>query len=204
MEELVLSQVAKSEVWLGHAELVSVLVREDEVAAAKKQGRQKTSTKHMKMLDEAFHSALHTSVPAHNVVLSDVQLGLSGERSDQVSAALQFQEAVLKQMKQDQADAPLPADITTEAVLHNLRKLQRPERTLVELPDALLGPAHVAKLLLRKAEERFSKPSKAFKFNEDQVECVAMFAARLQTGFEAREDPSQVSLLSIPRKSSRP
>ncbi len=38
MEELVHAEAPRSEIWLHHAELVSIWVREDQVAAAKKPG----------------------------------------------------------------------------------------------------------------------------------------------------------------------
>ena len=53
----------------------------------------------MKLFDDAFHPALHTPVPNNEVVLSGSQLGFSGAHPDRVTALLQYQDAVMKQMK---------------------------------------------------------------------------------------------------------
>ena len=145
----------------------------------------------MKLFDDAFHSALHTPVPSSDVVLSESQLGLSGAQPAQVTALLQYQEAVMKKMKADQPDVPETEDITRESVLHNLHQLQDPERSVVALPDALRGPAHVAKLILRRAEDKASKPERAFRYNDEQLESIAAMVAKLEPAFAEREDPSQ-------------
>ena len=191
MEELPASDAVRSEAWLNHPELVSLLAREEEVAAAQKKGRKKTSNVQMKLFDDAFHSALHTAVPTNDVLLSEEQLGFSGARFPQVAAMLQYQDAVMQQMKKDQPDVTEPEDITREAVLHNLQQLQQPGRSIVDLPDALRGPAHVAKIILRKAEDESSKPGKAFRYNDEQLGCIASMVAKLEPAFAEREDPSQ-------------
>ena len=145
----------------------------------------------MKLFDDAFHDALHTSAPSNDVLLSEVQLGFSGRSPADVAAVLQYQEAVLKQKKKDQLEAAEPEDMTREAVLHNLQKLEQPQRSIVDLPDALRGPAHVAKAILRQAEDKASEPGKPFRYNDEQLECIAMHVAKLQPAFEEREDPSQ-------------
>ena len=76
-------------------------------------------------------------------------------------------------------------------MLHNLHQLQTPGRIVIDLPEALRGPAHVAKLILRKAEDKASKPSKAFRYNEEQLQCIAAMVARLEPAFAERDGPSQ-------------
>ena len=122
----------------------------------------KKSNKQMKLFDDAFHSALHSPVPSNDVVLSESQLGLSGAEPAQVTALLQYQDAVMQKMRTDQPDVAEPGDVTRESVLHNLHQLQDPERSVVDLPDALRGPAHVAQLILRRAEDKASKPERSF------------------------------------------
>ena len=90
----------------------------------------------MKMVDDAFHSALHTAVPANNVVLSDVQFGFSGACPGEFTAVLQYQDVLLKHMKQAQNGASLPEDTKAAAALHNLQKGQQHGRTIVDMPDA--------------------------------------------------------------------
>ena len=149
----------------------------------------------MRMFDDAFHSALHTPVPSNDIVLSEVQLGLSGAHPAQVTALLQYQDTVMQQMKKDQPDIsvaqPDTEDTTRESVLHNLHQLQHPERRVVDLPDALRGPAHVAKLILRSAEDKASKPEKPFRYNTEQLECIAAMVDILEAGFAEREDLSK-------------
>ena len=90
-----------------------------------------------------------------------------------------------------QPDVGDSEDITRESVLHNLHQLHTPERSVIHLSDALRGPAHVAKLILRQADDKASKPGKALRFNEEQLECVAAMVTKLELGFAEREDPSQ-------------
>ena len=88
MEEVPEGDAVRSEAWLNLPELISILVREEEVAAAKRKGRQKSANKQMKLFDDAFHSALHSPVPSNDVVLSESQLGFSGAHPAQVTALL--------------------------------------------------------------------------------------------------------------------
>ena len=145
----------------------------------------------MKLFDAAFHSALHTPVPSNDVILSEVQLGFSGAHPDQATALLQYQDVVMKHMEKDPPDVTDHEDCIREAVLHNLHQIYNPEKHVVALPDALRGPAHVAKLILRNAEDKASKPEKPFRYNSEQLECLAAMVAKLETGFAEREDPSQ-------------
>jgi len=191
MEEVPEGDAVRSEAWLNLPELISILVREEEVAAAKRKGRQKSANKQMKLFDDAFHSALHSPVPSNDVVLSESQLGFSGAHPAQVTALLQYQDAVMKTMKAHQPEVAEPEDIIRESVLHNLRQLQDPGRNLVDLPDALRGPAHVAKLILRRAEDKASTPAKPFRYNNEQLECIAAMVAKLEPAFAEREDPSK-------------
>ena len=59
----------------------------------------------------------------------------------------------MQHMKKDQPDVTDHEDCIREAVLHNLHQIYNPEKHVVALPDALRGPAHVAKLTLRNAEQ---------------------------------------------------
>ena len=70
MEEVPQGDAVRSESWLNLPELIILLVREDEVAAAKRKGRNKSANKQMKMFDVAFHSALHSPVPNNDVRIS--------------------------------------------------------------------------------------------------------------------------------------
>ena len=56
-------------------------------------------------------------------------------------------------------------------------------REWILLEDSLFGPAHVAKLLIRKVEERRSTPERLYRLNVDQLECVALFVSALEKRF---------------------
>ena len=94
MEEVEEGDAVRPETWLNLPDLLSLLVRKDEVEAAKRKGRKKTSDIQMKLLDDAFHSDLHTPVPSNDVVLSELQLGFSGTDPAQVTALLQYQDFI--------------------------------------------------------------------------------------------------------------
>ena len=98
MEKLADPDLARPEAWFNHSAMLSIFVREKEVAAARKKGRKKTSIVQMKLFDDAFRCALHTSVPTNDVLLSEVQLGFRGADSAQVATVLQYQDAVLQQI----------------------------------------------------------------------------------------------------------
>ena len=68
MEEVVAEDGVRSEAWLNLPDLISLLAREEEVAAARRKGRQKTSNKQMKLFDDAFLCALHTPVPNNRIM----------------------------------------------------------------------------------------------------------------------------------------
>ena len=99
----------------------------------------------------------------------------------------------MQQRRRDQPDVTTPDDCTRTSVLHNLHQLQSPERSVVDLPEALRGPVHVhiAKLILRSAEDKASKPERPFRYNREQLECIAAMVAKLEPAFAEREDPSQ-------------
>ena len=68
------------------------------------------------------------------------------------------------------------------AVLHNLQLRSRTAEW-IDLETALKGPAHVAKLLIKKLQDVRSKPGKPYKVNAEQLECIALFVAALDKAF---------------------
>ena len=68
---------------------------------------------------------------------------------------------------------------------------ERSGREWIPLEDSLLGPAHVAKLLIRKVQEKRSTPERQYRLNAEQLECVALFVSALDKGFSSRADPSK-------------
>ena len=76
------------------------------------------------------------------------------------------------------------------AMLYNLQR-QEPACEWIELADALRDPAHVARMLIQRCQERHSTPARQYKFNEEQLQCIALFAHRLEKGFHQRPDLSQ-------------
>ena len=78
-------------------------------------------------------------------------------------AALDTQRAILKQLRAERPDLASsdanPNDFVEEAVLCNLEK-ESATREWIDLQDALQGPAHVAKVLIRRCQEKRSQPNK--------------------------------------------
>ena len=98
-----------------------------------------------------------------------------------------MQDAIMKHLKRTatmQGDMPVDDidSIISEAVLHNLQQ-QQPECEWIDLTDALRGPAHVAKMLVRRCQERRSTPTRPYKLNEEQLQCIALFVNRLEQAF---------------------
>ena len=77
-----------------------------------------------------------------------------------------------------------------KAVLHNLQLKSRTAEW-IDLEAALKGPAHVAKLLIKKLQVDRSKPGKPYKVNAEPLECTALFVAALDKAFEKRPDASK-------------
>jgi hypothetical protein len=97
----------------------------------------------------------------------------------------------LKRSATMQGDMPVDVDpVIPEAVLHNLQQ-QQPKCEWIDLTDALRGPAYVAKILVRRSQERRSTPTRPYKLNEEQLQCIALFVTRLEQAFLDRPDPSQ-------------
>jgi len=176
-------------------QLTALLARDRELEAVKRPGRKSQELKQMKIFDELFHAVLHRLSPNNDVNLVDVQRSY-GSSSVELAAALQMQEAIMKQMKRAstiQGDVFANDDLDScilHAVLHNLQRHQ-PECEWVDLTDALQGPAHVAKMLVRRCQERRSTQARKYKLNEEQLQCVALVVSRLERAFNERPDPSE-------------
>ena len=168
--------------------LTKILTRVRELEAANRPGRKSQELKQMKAFDELFHTVLHSLSPTNDVKLSMVQrsYGLSGAG---LIAALDMQDAIMKHMK---STASLQSDGSTDgidlsildAVVGNLQR--QPQCQWVELSDALRGPAHVARMLVVRCQERLH-----YKLNAEQLQCVALFVDRLNKAFLERPDLSQ-------------
>ena len=76
------------------------------------------------------------------------------------------------------------------AMMHNMAA-ENKGREWIPLEDSLLGPAHVAKLLIRKVQERGSTPERLYRLNVEQLECVALFVSALEKGIAKREHLSK-------------
>ena len=137
---------------------------------------------------------LHNLSLKNDVKLAEVQRSY-GSSSAVLAAALDMQAAIMKHMKRSttiQGDAPTDDTDPTilDAMLHNLQRHQ-PECEWVDLNDAMSGPAHVAKMLVRRCEKRRSTAARPYKVNEEQLQCIALFVSRLEPAFQERPDPSQ-------------
>ena len=92
----------RPEEFFDHNKLVNILSRSAEITAAGRKGRKKAADVQMKMFDDRFHTVLNTPVPANSVNLQEKQF--SYVRAQLVNNALQYQDAVVKQMKAVQLD----------------------------------------------------------------------------------------------------
>lgn len=169
-----------------------LLSRRAELQAAQRPGRKSQEVKQMKAFDDVFHAELHSLSPSNDAKLQEVQRSYGTGHE----AALDMQNAIMKQMKRVAAtqgetftDDNIGPGIT-DAVLHNLQQHQ-PACEWIELADALRGPAHVAKMLIRRCQDARSTPARPYKLNAEQLECVALFVDRLEKAFSEHGDMSQ-------------
>ena len=140
------------------------------------------------MCDDVFHEALNARVQPEQVQPSDIPFSCG--RACSFTSALQHQEAILKEINavQQRGNSQIDPDSQVgKAVLHNLQ-LETRSAVWIDLPEALKGPCHVAKMLIRKLQDKHSKPGNPYKLNEEQLQCVALYVAALNKGFENRSD----------------
>ena len=108
---------------LEREELVRMLSRSDEIAAAQKKGRKKRADVQMEMFDDRFHEALGKPVPPNDVKLETQHFSFLATTT--TASALEYQRAVLKLMKTAKSDAGAaiweadPNDPIAQAVWHN-------------------------------------------------------------------------------------
>ena len=193
VEEFDCADITRPREAYNHDRLVEILSRQTEIAAAQRKGRKRQSDVQMKTFDDCFHAVLSKPVPPTDSNLGDAHL--SYEKPHVVNFALGFQTAVMKQMKTAQLGGSIegenfdPNDVVMQAVLFNLQK-QTPECEWIDLEAALRGPAHVARELCIRSQDKLSKPNKPYRWNEEQLQCIALFVARLEIAFARRPDPS--------------
>ena len=127
-------ELSSSEAWrpywsFDHDKLVSILARHVEIAAASRKGRKSAALVQMKIFNDRFHTVLNTPVPPNDVQLQDAQL--SYVRPHSITAALQYQDAIVKEMQAAQKGSKTerqdlnPEDDIGKAVLHNLQREPR-------------------------------------------------------------------------------
>ena len=162
-------------------ELRDILRRTVEIEAAQRPGRHKDAHVQMKQFADYFQHELAESLPSVAYRASTANLAFR-ERADCVR---QHQKAVLKLMRQEQADLENKNDRNEaeEAALHNLLQ-EEPECTWVPLDVKMQGPAKFAEWLMQKtAEEGCS-------LNLEQKQAVALLVQPMQSAFLNRPDKS--------------
>ena len=137
-----------------------LLSRDAELEAVPRPGPKREEVKQMKAFEELFHSELRSLLPSNDEALQQLQCNHSSS-SPTLSAAPGIQDAIMKHLKRmgtivgeavtDDIVDPSAAD----GVMHNLHQHQR-ECEWIDLADALRGPAHVAKVLIRQCQGRRS------------------------------------------------
>ena len=123
--------------------------------------------------------------------------------------AMDFQEAVLRNMRSQKADLHEMAEdgnLEAAAAFANCNQQDR-QCTIVELPDALRGPAHVARLLVRECQTRrtaAAPEASPYRLNAEQLQVLAIYVRALDEGFARREkmeepwvDPASVLLTIV-------
>ena len=156
----------------------ALLSRRIELEAAQRPGRKSQEVKQMKAFDELVHTVLRSLSPNNDAKLQEVQRSY-GSSPTVLTAALDMQDAIMKRMKRIetiQGDTFTDDDIDPRimcAELHDLQQRQ-PECEWIELADASRGPAHVARMLIRRCQERNSTPARLYKINEEQLQCIAL------------------------------
>ena len=110
--------------------------------------------------------------------------------------AMDFQEAVLKNMrtqKEDLREMATKGDLEAKAAIANCNQQDR-QCTVVDLPDALRGPAHVAKLLVHECQTRrtaaarlLAPEASPYRLNAEQLQVLAIYVRALDEGFARRE-----------------
>ena len=180
--------------------LKAILARHAEVAAASNKGRKSASVWQMKKFDDCFHTMLNTPVRAY-AHLSHAEKALAKPqnalltyaRPHSIDAALLHQDAIVKEMKVVQTGGEAESNPESEigkAVLHNLQPRSRSAEWF-DLESVLKGPAHVARILIKKVQDERSHSGKPYRLNVEQLECTALFVAALEEAFAKRPDASK-------------
>ena len=123
--------------------------------------------------------------------------------------AMDFQEAVLRNMRAQKEDLHAMADTGNLEAVPAIANCNQQDRqcTIVELPDALCGPAHVAKLLVHECQTRHTAAApeaSPYRLNAEQLQVLAIYVRALDEGFTCREkteepwvDPASVLLTIV-------
>jgi hypothetical protein len=171
-------------------QVATILGRYHEIELANKNGRHKEAHTQMKEFDKQFHNALTRTVPCSTGPgLRDM---LFYNNTATANNAMDFQEAVLRNMRAQKEDLPAMADngdLGAAAACANCNQQDR-QCTIVELPDALLGPAHVAKLLVGECQTRRTAAAleaSPYQLNAEQLQVLAIYVHALEKGFACRE-----------------
>jgi hypothetical protein len=157
--------------------LAHMLMRVDEIAAAKKPGRHKDA--HIEMLNFSKHfGPLMTNVFAPFDVLPKTNLCFEAHRM----SVLAHQKAVAKLLRADTIAEQVSTKQSPQAP-SGLKQNQEAECFLVPLEDIAKGPGKVARKLCTNAT-----------LNEEQTNFIALVAAAMQVAWDRRSDPSSLLL----------
>ena len=166
-----------------------ILSRSEEIERCSRKGRHRESDMQMKQFAAVFGDSLQT--PQSQVPSRHYSLGLHSD----VGRLSLYQNALAKLLRReiDRHDtshetvaANLPADVAVadlSALLDRNDNRERLAATVVPLPHAWRGPAHIAKLLMT-----------PFPFNDEQLDILATLVWPLEEAWRARPDPDSISL----------
>ena len=151
-------------------ECKSLLRRDTELARANAPGRHKESDVQMKCYTKVFGAILQMPLP---------QVSTSGgtnlNASLPLDSAVDFQRAVVKEMRREQSEMMQATETITEASIDDLQNLHlrnqaKEDEACVTVPleDAMKGPGHVAWKLIQDSK------TESFAFNDEQILVIAL------------------------------
>ena len=175
------------------SEVMVILRRDDEVAAAKKRGCHRESDMQMKAFLAKYEADITTLLSEQKFAIRiDGSAKLLGNNPSEV---LQYQQALVNAMKRDQHDLKHDLEASPDmndvdavvAALANLKLQDSVEQCVtLPLPDIMKGPKHVANLIVE--EQR--KKEQPLVLNEEQKDLFAFWVDKLKQAFDRRPDPA--------------
>ena len=174
----------------------AMLRRDREIERANAPGRHKEADTQMKGYMQAFGGVLELALPE---VPTQGRSQLAA--SLPLHSAADFQRAVAKEMRAQQATLENSADANTEPSLRELLDLHTRNEAkeedacvVVPLEDALKGPGHVAWKLIQDAK---NQSADSFAFNDEQILLIALCTWPLEQAWRSHVRKQQTTCATV-------